>query len=241
MRLELGGEQLVLLEGRAVCWSRRRILVVSDLHLGKAAAFRHHGIAVPEGSVADDLRRLSGLLEACGAGWLVITGDLFHAPEGHRPAVFDLIGAWRRRHAGLRVTLVSGNHDRALHRLPAEWGLEVRPEGLLEEGLLFVHHPPAPAGLPEEVRAVLCGHLHPALRLTGAGRALRAPCFWLQQERVLVLPGFGSFTGSSLIAPREGDRIFCWDERGAREVPSRLWLKGAKKAPRPGRDTAPGV
>jgi uncharacterized protein len=41
---------IVLLPGRAAWMPATRTLLVADLHLGKAATFRHAGIPVPEGS-----------------------------------------------------------------------------------------------------------------------------------------------------------------------------------------------
>ena len=63
---------------------------------------------------------------------------------------------------------------------------------------------------PKPVRGgyALAGHIHPAVRLTGgAGESLRLPCFWFG-PRVGVLPSFGAFTGSAVVRPKSGDRVF---------------------------------
>lgn len=68
--------------------------------------------------------------------------------------------------------------------------------------------------VPEEAVAprirVLCGHLHPVVRIpTLAGRhTLRRPCFFLDASGCLHLPAFGSFTGGHPVDPRPGERVF---------------------------------
>jgi metallophosphoesterase superfamily enzyme len=67
----------------------------------------------------------------------------------------------------------------------------------------LLHHPGKIPGLYS-----LAGHLHPGIRLTGAGRQrLKLPCFWLGKE-VGVLPAFGDFTGLAMVEPAENDRVF---------------------------------
>jgi metallophosphoesterase superfamily enzyme len=83
------------------------------------------------------------------------------------------------------------------------------------DGLRFVHDPrQAGSGA-----FAVAGHLHPAVRLRGGGPAV--PCFWLRRE-VLVLPGFGTFTGGALIRPGEGERVFAVADGLVVEVPAKL-------------------
>ena len=44
-----------LLAERALHWPAARTLFVADVHLGKAAAFRAGGVAIPRGATANDL------------------------------------------------------------------------------------------------------------------------------------------------------------------------------------------
>ena len=65
----------------------------------------------------------------------------------------------------------------------------------------------------------VAGHLHPALSLVGKGRqSLKLPCWWYSAERrTLVVPTFGTFTGSVSVKPKEGDA--CWVTTGDVVVP----------------------
>ncbi|HNG81848.1 MAG TPA: DEAD/DEAH box helicase, partial [Burkholderiaceae bacterium] len=69
--VELAGEALWLLPERALWWPAQSMLLVADVHLGKAQSFRRLGVPVPGGSGAESLARLSGLIAALRARELV--------------------------------------------------------------------------------------------------------------------------------------------------------------------------
>lgn len=229
--LEWAGEIWQLLAERAVYWPRRRTLLVADLHLGKTAAFRASAIPVPEETTQADLDRLTRLLQQHDVRRLVVLGDLLHARAGVVQGVIDAAAAWRRRHAGVEMLLIRGNHDTASGDLPAAWEMRVEnePWGDVDEGAIrFAHYPPEASeesNAPAERKTdefTLCGHLHPAVvmrRASGRGPGLRARCFWVQPQ-AMVLPAFGSFTGGLGIVPRRGDRVFAVGEGEVVEVPS---------------------
>jgi DNA ligase-associated metallophosphoesterase len=229
----LGGQWLELLPERAVFWRDRATVLVADCHFGKAASFRRHGVAVPEGDTSDDLARLDRVIAGTAARRLVVVGDFFHSPRGYGPEVMQALLDWRSRHSDLLVTLVPGNHDRALHRLPGGLALEIAPEPHEQDGLTFIHDPGQAeihgGGSATGERASVCGHVHPAIRLgDGRVRGLRAPCFWLKSGGTLILPSFGSFTGHAVIVPRDGDRVFAVAGTRVVEVPAAVLGTRAK-------------
>lgn len=212
-----GPEQTVgLLPGRAAMLPESKTLLVADLHLGKAATFRRSGLPVPEGSSRADLARLAGLVATTAARRLVILGDLFHATRGCTPAVFAEFASFRRSLTGVQVVLVSGNHDRGVV-LPADLGIDERVERLQEPPWLLVHDP-ARAKRPDEPMTVIAGHLHPRLAIRSpSGDRLSDRCFVADRGR-LVLPAFGSFTGSAAVAWEPGMRLWAAGEEAVVEV-----------------------
>lgn len=199
----LAGQRVRLLPERALFWPAAATLFIADTHWGKTAAFRAGGIAVPGGTTAADLQRLSAVLERTGAWRLVILGDLFHARKGRTPETVGAVGAWRAEHPELEVLLVRGNHDLGAGDPPSEWRFRTVDPPYIERPWVLCHHP---KGYPDGYS--LAGHLHPAVRLEGAGgERVKLPCFWFG-PRVGVLPAFGSFTGTEVVRPRPADRVW---------------------------------
>ena len=210
---------IVLLPGRAALLPALRTLLVADLHLGKAAAFRHAGIPVPEGSAQQDLARLERLVRETAVARLLVLGDLFHAASGCTPAVFAEFAAFRERIAGTEVILIVGNHDRSLGRLPAELGIDSCMRTLDEPPFHFVHEPSTALPEPDRTAAfTIAGHLHPTLAIRAPGGDRIAERCFVAEEGLLVLPAFGSFTGGHRVEPAAGIRLWIARDDGVVEV-----------------------
>ncbi|MBC7980709.1 MAG: ligase-associated DNA damage response endonuclease PdeM [Armatimonadetes bacterium] len=193
-------------------------LLAADLHLGKSAAFRAHGLPVPEGDTARDLARLSKLILDHRPDHLVIAGDLFHAASGFTG---ELLETFLKFTAEILIpfTLVMGNHDRKIKTLPPHLH---QPAHLDLDTIRIIHNPEdaSPAHFN------ICGHIHPILRIPdGKNTSLRLPCFHLRGNR-LTLPAFGSFTGGHIIKPQDSDRFFLSHQGKVIEVPKPLLSRG---------------
>ena len=90
-----GGRRLVLLPGPAAWLPDEGRLLVADLHIGKALAFRRLGVPVPGGTTRGTLDRLTLLLRQTAAHELVVLGDFLHAAPAQAPAVQVLFKACR--------------------------------------------------------------------------------------------------------------------------------------------------
>jgi len=203
--VELAGTKLRLLAERGVYWAAERTLFVADLHLGKEATFRRHSIPVPRGSSEATLARVSRMLHRCAAPRLVILGDLFHARSSLSADVCATFQAFRRRHGELECLLVRGNHDLACGPLPPALAVTTLDPPWLRGGIAGSHHPQP---LPADAALLLCGHLHPAIRLRGDLASLgKTACFWWSGQQ-LVLPAIGDFTGTRVIRRQPGDRVW---------------------------------
>ena len=203
------GESLRLLPERALYWPRAEALVIADAHIGKAAAFRAGGVPVPGGTTAAMLDRLSVALDRTGARRLIVLGDLLHALAGRAPQTLDRVAAWRAARPDLQITLVRGNHDARAGDPPRDWGIACLDAPVFEPPFAWLHEPPdGSAGRQPAPQAYpIAGHLHPAVALSGNGRALSLPCFYFGRDYAL-LPAFGEFTGTAVIRPRAGERVF---------------------------------
>jgi len=215
---EIAGERVLLYAGRALFWPAGRTLFVADLHLGKTAAFRAGGVALPGGATAANLARLAQLIAATRAEALVVLGDFLHAAAGRTVALERDVGAWRDAHCELAITLVRGNHDDHAGDPPAAWRVDAITGPEPTPPFLLCHEPPdADAG--GLFGYALAGHVHPAVRIAGAGLQSEClPCFVLGRHRA-ILPAFGSFTGSAVQAWAKDDAIVAIAEGKLFRVP----------------------
>lgn len=201
--ITLAGTELWLLAQKAIYWPERQALLVADAHFGKAAAYRKLGQPVPQGTTANNLKRLDTLLATYPTRKLIFLGDFLHAPESHAPATLAALQEWRGQYPELQITLIRGNHDRRAGDPPPELGINVVPEPLVLPPFALQHEPD-----PHPHLHVLAGHVHPTYRLYGKGRQrLRLACF-LMGARVSLLPAFGAFTGGMDIEPASGSRVY---------------------------------
>lgn len=197
----LADESVHLLPERALFWPRKNMLVIADIHFGKAAAFRAQAIPVPHGTTAENLAALDALIAQHAVTHIVFLGDFLHAKTARSPTTLAALQRWRAQHPALRLTLVRGNHDLHAGDPPAALEIDVVDEPWCIDGFAFCHHPDA---VTEAY--ILCGHVHPVYRLKTGSDTLRLPCFLIGPSRA-ILPSFGAFTGGYAITPETADRV----------------------------------
>jgi DNA ligase-associated metallophosphoesterase len=197
-------EQSLWLDPRkALYWQEQKAVLLSDLHLGKAAHFRKSGIAIPETVHKEDYRRMDDLIAHYHPEHVYLLGDIFHSDENESWGIFR---EWLNRHPAVLFHLIPGNHDilPAGHYQAPNFHLE--KENLPLGPFLLSHQSPPPAYLPSLYR--ITGHVHPAHRLIGKGRqSLTLPCFYFGPHEA-ILPAFGRFTGKSILKPSKPCSIF---------------------------------
>jgi len=202
MEVRLAGETMLLLPEKALYWPREQMLIVADIHFGKAAAFRALGVPVPRGTTTENLQGLDALVDAHGARHIVFLGDFLHARAAHASATQGAMLAWRERRRDLALTLVRGNHDKHAGDPAGALGIELVDEPHAIGPFAFCHHPDL-----DTPGYALAGHIHPVYVLATRFDALRLPCFVVGTER-MILPSFGAFTGGHAIRPEAGDTIY---------------------------------
>ena len=189
IELNISGENLLLSAGRALIWPSQELIIIADLHLGKTALFRQHGMPIPSSVQENDLENISKLLAQFPSKKLIVVGDMFH--QNYNEDINSFIN-WRNSFDALEIILVEGNHD----KLPAQHyqhlGITTSKPHLDIAPFRFVHKPPVKS---VENLITISGHLHPGVRLIGKARqGMRLPCFTVT-ESGMVLPAFSLFTG----------------------------------------------
>ena len=199
----LKGVAWQLLPEKAVFWKSKEMLILGDLHLGKAGHFRKSGIPAPGRINTKNLERLTHLIDHFVPKTVLILGDLFHSSANREWFEFE---EWLHRYNDTDFILITGNHDQLHHSFYEAANFKLHSE-LKISPFLFVHDVDS-AQKKERDLIVVGGHIHPAVKLTGKGRqSLRFPAFIISDERV-VLPAFGEFTGLHTVQLTETEKAY---------------------------------
>ncbi len=217
LSMDLGGHPLRLCPERCAFRPDRGELLLADVHLGKASAFRQAGRPLPHGTTRVELARLDAAIERTGARRVTFLGDLFHGDVPPGGPTVERLSSWLRARRGLGTTLVCGNHDRHARERIESLPLAVLEEGEVVEGIEYRHHPLEGGDGPPHI----AGHVHPGARIGDGADRVKLPVFRLRGS-ALLLPSFGSFTGLHVLAPEPGDRFVVATPTGVVEVPHRV-------------------
>lgn len=197
----LGGERAICDPRGVLFFPELHLLVVSDLHLEKGSSLARRGVMLPPYDTAQTLLRLQVIIAEYRPKMVISLGDSFHDGEG----AARLPDPFRERllalMAGRDWFWVAGNHDpHAPAGLPGETVREIAIGGLV------FRHEPSKVPIDGEI----AGHLHPCARIVQRGRSVRRRCFASDGSR-LIMPAFGSYTGSLNVLDRAYSGLFRWD------------------------------
>lgn len=179
------GEDMRLVQGRALFWPREQALLVADLHLEKASFFAAHGQMLPPYDSRETLERLALAVRETGARRVFALGDNFHDTQGTLRLESHAAGMLAALTRALDWVWITGNHDAGV----TEMAGGTLADEIATGGLVLRHR--AEAG---ELRPELSGHFHPRIALSARGRRIARPCAVVSEQR-LILPAFGALTG----------------------------------------------
>ena len=202
MQINLAGTTVQLLPQKALFLPEHDMLVLGDLHLGKAMHFRKAGIFMPQASAARDYQVLHNLIQHYQPEAVYFLGDLFPSLHNSEWLQFEkLVTAYPDIH----FTLIRGNHDLLDEAYYERLQITIIPHVFQLGNLIFSHKPLAevPEGLIN-----IAGHIHPGCMVRGLGRqSIKLPCFYLK-EQTFLLPAFGLLTGLHILEQSAATTIF---------------------------------
>lgn len=180
----LKSTKLTALSAGLLWWADRKLLCVSDLHLGKSERMaRRGGSLLPPYENKETLTRLALAVNAFDPVTVICLGDSFddlQALDGLNEDDHTTLAALM---GGRRWIWIEGNHDAG----PVNIGGSHLAE--FETGPLIFRHI-AQAGAKGEVS----GHYHPKASVKLKSGSMSRPCFLMDENRV-ILPAFGAYTG----------------------------------------------
>lgn len=200
MKIFIENNCFLLLPQKATFWEGKKILIISDLHLGKTSHFRKHGIAIPNRAAVKDLQNLNDLILKYRPKSIIFLGDLFHSDYNNEWEIFK---SFRKHYSAIHFILIKGNHDIINPHLYSENNISVH-DSLYVDDILFSHE----KSKKNFFRFQFYGHTHPGVKIKSKGKlALKLPCF-AQQKNTLLMPAFGELTGLHIIDKKDYDKIY---------------------------------
>ncbi len=187
----------------ALFFPQKKILIISDLHLGYEEALNRKGVLIPRFQFKDTLTRLKPILEQTKPETVIINGDLKHEfgmimDQEWREILqlIDLINTYAKK-----IILIKGNHDVKLGPIARKRSIELVPRYEFD-GYLVMHGDKIPEDLKQlKVHTLIIGNEHPAISIGDAIRRETYKCFligkfgsWLKKWHLIVLPSFNQVT-----------------------------------------------
>lgn len=186
LEINILGEKFLLTNARAAFWEAESALLVSDMHIGKTAHFRKHGIAIPKNILEADLERLERLITHFSVKKVMVVGDLLHA--GNNSDV-EFFCRWKSKFIGTEFHLIEGNHDKISKEIQQKLDFSSVQKTMKIGNILLVHE-----FSPQFPEFQITGHIHPGILLKSKIKYLRLPCYAFTESQ-LLLPAFSEFTG----------------------------------------------
>lgn len=187
--ISLNGENFQALPQKALFWIGEQALLISDLHLGRAAHLRKSGFALTDMVHEKDMAKLAAVATQKEAKTIYILGDLFHSRSKGDTTVLETI----IKDSKANWILVKGNHDVFTDEYYLSIGFQkVVSRILVRNKVLLIHEPDN-----KDLKSYLCisGHVHPGFRIKGrAKQSLKLPCFYIKKSQI-ILPALGETTG----------------------------------------------
>ncbi len=172
---------------------KKKILILSDFHLGYEEYLHQKGILLPRFQAEEIIQRLKLIFQKVKPKIIVINGDLKHEFSK------NLNQEWKevlkvlefiRNHCS-KIILVKGNHDNYLQTIAAKMKIKVVEELIIEN--IFILHGDKIKPFPKSIKTILIGHEHPAISFREKSKIERFKCFlrgkWRTKE-LIVMPSF---------------------------------------------------
>lgn len=201
-------QQFIFDHRKAIYWEDNSSLILSDVHVGKLNHFQKNGIPIPSDGSKENLINIKNLIHEYDPNHVYILGDLFHS--SYNKEWDDWIIYFSK--SNVMFTLILGNHDQYDSKKLWDSNITLVNE-LIIDPFLFTHYPEK-----EIDQFNICGHVHPAVKLRGLGRQyMKLNCFYISDNQ-LILPAFGTFTGSHVLKPNKRDHVICITSDGLFEL-----------------------
>ncbi|MBI4139907.1 metallophosphoesterase [Candidatus Woesearchaeota archaeon] len=184
-----------------------RILVLSDLHLGFEESLVRQGVLIPKSHWKDLMFLLGEVLKRTEPQTIVVNGDIKNEFGTITRQEWDDISHlidFLRLHCK-EIIFVKGNHDTILKPIAEKKGLKIVKEFVVGKSLIL-HGNTVPESVSKDVKNIIVGHAHSAIRLRQGVRTELFKCFLVgtwKKKNLVVIPSMNPLLeGSDVLQDR---------------------------------------
>lgn len=190
------------IKDKALWFSRQKILVIADLHIGYEEALNRQGILVPRIMFKEIKKEIKELLKL-KPRIVVINGDLKHefgeVSKQEWQETSEILDLLLKK---CKVALIRGNHDTILEPIAKKKDLEVRDFFYFDRVCILHGHKVFLNKPIHDARILIIGHEHPAVSIREGVKTEIYKCFlsgrW-KKKKLIVMPSFFTvFEGSDV-------------------------------------------
>ena len=179
----------------------KRILIVSDIHLGLEESMHLKGIMVPKQQSELIIQSFKKIFTKVSPRTIIINGDLKHNFGKNLKQEWDdtlkLIDFLKENCREL--VFIKGNHDNFLKTIANQKNIKVVDEYLVDDTLL-VHGDKL---VETKAKSIIIGHEHPAISLKEKSKIEKFKCFLkgkYKNKELIVMPSFNPLSyGSDIL------------------------------------------
>lgn len=195
------------INGLGLVDEKEKVVIISDLHVGYEEHLTRQGVLVPRTQYKDMSESIAKLIDEERPETFVIAGDMKHefgevSNQEWRDAlkIIDLILEKTKR-----LFIIKGNHDTIIRPIANKRNVEVVQSFVF--GNTMVLHGDVAVKIPENIKTIIIGHIHPAVRMAESGRSEKFKCFLSGKYKgkgLIVMPAFNPLTtGTDVLGDKE--------------------------------------
>ena len=169
----------------ALFWPEKQTVIFSDLHLEKGSWFAKQNVFLPPYDTLDTLNRVEKVVNYFKPSRVISLGDSFHDDTWMERISKEQIAKILNLTNNYEWFWIQGNHDPC--GVPSLGGINL--SDYLDSPLTFRHE-----AKRETTDGEVSGHFHPKAKIKLNRKSFSDRCFISDEKRV-ILPAFGSFTG----------------------------------------------
>ncbi len=170
-----------------------RTCVLADLHFG----FEHHSVDIIRVQTKILFDIIKNAVKQFDIREIIINGDVKHSFGKEEGGEWHEIKLFLRKTQELaNLTIVKGNHDNYIENIARPMGIDVH-SSIIKDGWLITHGH-FQLDLPRDVKGVVIGHEHPAIKIRDRmGALFKYRCFLISNigdKKLVVLPSLNPWS-----------------------------------------------